>query len=361
MNAALPVLPAADPLCIELAEKSRPPQRWLYSSGAHQPEADPLARDVAALWRPTQAIEPKALQPGNAGLASYRLPYFDGDKHLKLVMPMPKEQAADYQKLCVATVGEPSRAAWAGALDIGPAVHFCHPALGAFISDFVPGRVATREESRGALLPLHLQALGRLHRQDVQGVPPGGNVDWLSQPYNSVEKKLAAAKEPRPAALQHALVQLERGVDFFFSRQPSYLPAPIHDDYKPNNAFFDGEKLVVLDWANLRIADPAVDLGHLACMVDVPAAKLGQDVVGPYAAYQRAAGVDARDDSELLDAKLAYTCFFRLRALAFNDQWTSSRGTADYLRHQLIDDVAAMQASIFAQSGLRADLGGKRG
>lgn len=64
------------PLLAQAGPAKRPDGAWLYSSGGrpHEPETDPLAQNVVALWRPTQATRPEAIRPGWAGMASYRLP-----------------------------------------------------------------------------------------------------------------------------------------------------------------------------------------------------------------------------------------------------------------------------------------------
>lgn len=345
------------PLALELGPRARPSKDWLYSTGGrpHDPATDPLAAEAVRHWRPDAPATPEALRPGWAGLASYRVPFADGERHLKLAMAPKPDQADAYRKLCKEAVGEAGRAAWAGRLGLGPRVHHVVPHLGAFFSDFVPGRVPTPAEAEGPGLKKNLDLLARLHRQDATEVPEGGHVNWLLKHVGAGDC-LTNATEKRPSALQHALLQVESGLTRYLERTSSVL-VPIHDDYKPDNTLLQGEVLTLLDWNNLRVADPAIDLGHFATMVDVPASRLESDIVLPYLAEQRRAGAQHLfAPAALKDATRAYTALFRLRNVVFYDQWAGTRPKADYVRHQLVDDVASLRQDLFAELGLRPSL-----
>ena len=139
-----------------------------------------------------------------------------------------------------------NRAAWAGAHHLGPIVHFRHPPLGAFSSDFVPGDVPSLIDVGGTKLPIFAEALARLHRQDPADVPGGGHVNWLIAHLDAT-KIFAATKAPaRPKTLVHAVWQVEAGLERFIGRR-AYVPVPIQDDFKPDNTLLNGTKLTVLD------------------------------------------------------------------------------------------------------------------
>ena len=285
-------------------------------------------------------------------MASYRLPYADGDKHLKIAMVRPKKEAKNYEDVRRGAMGEAERARWAGDRGLGPKVHYTHAPLGAFVSDFVDGRIPSLQESRGPLLDTNLRALAQLHRQEVNHIPDGGQLNWLNEGPR-VRSDLDAAHAPaRPAAFRHALLHIEAGLEHFRARAP-YVPVPIHDDYKPDNTLLCGEKLFLLDWNNLRAADAAIDLGHFAVMVDLSAGQVATSYVDRYLAIQQQSGTPVADEAQIRTSSKAYTGLFRLRSVAFYDQWTGTRPRSEYLLNRLAADVDAMRHDIFRELDLR--------
>lgn len=337
----------------DIKQHERPDGAWLYG-GAGRPKkarTDALARRALGAWRPNDtctALDP--LYAGWAGLASYRVLFPEGSYHLKVAMGEPLEDAEGYSKTCRMAAEEAQRAAWAAARGIGPQLHHVDAAKGAMVTTFVPGASPSVDEAQ-SLLPELAGALGKLHRQDVASLPTPGGKNWLLV-HQNVASCLDAAAVSRPRSVQQGLLQLERGLLHAIERS-TFTSVPVHDDYHPANTIWDGQTMTVLDWANLRPADPAVDLGHLATMVDLPAVDLSERLLLPYRGALGPQATHLAEDPTLLDRTQAYTALFRVRTQAFFDQWPGTQPKADRLRHQLCGDIGALSSGLLMELGLR--------
>jgi len=64
------------------------------------------------------------------------------------------------------------------------------------------------------------------------------------------------------------LREAQNGLHQLASRLPAYAPALIHRDFYPANVFWDGERVWALDFDELSIGDPAIDVAHFVAHLE---------------------------------------------------------------------------------------------
>ena len=137
------------------------------------------------------------------------------------------------------------------------------PELGLLLQEYVEGvelrHVLLAEHSNDRAFSLAAQWLANLH---MTPPPPGLPMKPLER---EVDKINEWCTEVRPYLTVEDAVRLRQaqdGLQRLASRLPIYEPALIHRDFYPANAFWDGERIRVVDFDELSIGDPALDVAH---------------------------------------------------------------------------------------------------
>jgi aminoglycoside phosphotransferase (APT) family kinase protein len=88
---------------------------------------------------------------------------------------------------------------------------------------------------------------------------------------DELEKVNRRCLQIRPHLSQADLRRLCRAEDRLqrlAARLPGYAPAMVHNDFYYANVLWDGKCIWVLDFDQLRLSDPALDVGHFAAHVE---------------------------------------------------------------------------------------------
>jgi hypothetical protein len=317
-----------------------------------EPSTEQVARDALRRYAPDAADGILTLlPPGCAGA----VPFVVETRRGKLCMKVRRDPAdivetsprrrrrADLDDL----VGEAKRAQWAGERTHGPAVRFIDDRVGAYACDFVAGRSVSPATAGGKYLPAFMAAMCRLHATSPEALPPPGPRNWLCD--QKLESCLASAEFRQPRSYVSSVLQLERGIETLLARAV-YRPAPIHDDLHPGNSILTKTRLVLIDWAGLKLHDPMIDLGHFAFWTDLPIRQTST-MVKLYDAASTADGVTAGPEAlQRLQLRLTW---FRVKTMVFFEQWPGTRERARQYRSLLFEDVAAIRQSLADNLGLR--------
>lgn len=278
----------------------------------------PAARDLLTSWRPHAPTTLTLLQPGWAGLQPFRATDASGRSvFVKLCMVDAVGARASAEKRR-AVAEEAQRAKWAGVHGVGPKVLFVDEERGGLVTEWIDSTAIGDDEIAGPLLPAFARAARQVHAIDpttLSGVPPG-DVHWLDQ--LSLGELWAKQSLGLGRGQLDVLQQLGRGIATLTERC-RWRPVPIHNDLHRRNALRAGDGLTLVDWANLKLGDPMVDLGHIAAFADVPVDRYGHLL----RSYGGATAIEAQGEAigpvERLTLRATH---FDLRACAFMAQWS---------------------------------------
>ena len=137
------------------------------------------------------------------------------------------------------------------------------PEFGLLLQEYVEGvelrHVLLAEHGEDRAFSLAAQWLANLHRtpppQGLEMRPLQREVDKINDWCREIRPYLTVGDVVNLRQTQHCLHRLA-------SRLPAYEPALIHRDFYPANAFWDGERIRVVDFDELSIGDPALDVAH---------------------------------------------------------------------------------------------------
>jgi aminoglycoside phosphotransferase (APT) family kinase protein len=153
----------------------------------------------------------------------------------------------------------------AAAAGAAPPVHYCDPATGVAIMDFVSGRPLS--EHPGGAVGL-ARALGALISR-VQATPPFPMLGSYPEVIGSVLGALRKSHFFAPGQLDPHTEGLAR----IFAALPWDTSSLVscHNDPNPRNILFDGERLWLIDWELAFRNDPLVDVAILTTeLVEAP-------------------------------------------------------------------------------------------
>jgi aminoglycoside phosphotransferase (APT) family kinase protein len=198
-------------------------------------------------------------RPIGGGVSGALICGFDVDER-KFVLRVEPERVALHDRergfACMAA------AAVAGA---APAVHYCDPATGVAIMDFVSSRPLSEHPGGAKGLA---RALGALISK-VQATPPFPTFGCYPEVIGSVLGALRKSHFFATGQLDpHAdgLARIFNALSWDTSSQVS-----CHNDPNPRNILFDGERLWLVDWELALRNDPLVDLAILTTeLIEAP-------------------------------------------------------------------------------------------
>ncbi len=153
----------------------------------------------------------------------------------------------------------------AAAAGAAPPVHYCDPATGVAIMDFVSGRPLSEHPGGAAG---QARALGALISR-VQATPPFPMLGSYPEVIGSVlaglsKSRFFAAGQLEPHA--EGLARIRAALSWNTSSLVS-----CHNDPNPRNILFDGERVWLIDWEMAFRNDPLVDLAILTTeLVEAP-------------------------------------------------------------------------------------------
>jgi aminoglycoside phosphotransferase (APT) family kinase protein len=126
------------------------------------------------------------------------------------------------------------------------------PELGLVLQRYLAADELSRALPSSPPLALAARWLATLHQVPA---PPGLRTMTLPHELGKVARWCGKlAPEGRLGRLQGRLIELAKAI--------AYTPALVHHDFNPANILWDGKHLWVLDFDELRIGDPALDIGH---------------------------------------------------------------------------------------------------
>jgi thiamine kinase-like enzyme len=133
---------------------------------------------------------------------------------------------------------------------LAPAPVLTMPAAGLLVSEFVPGRILTRDEAQS---PARVAAIGRLLRELHHLAPSPGirRLDFATQA-QTLESQLDAASQAafaKQAAAVFARLRVGQGA-----------PVPCHNDLHAQNILEHDQHLLLVDWEYGGLGDPVYDL-----------------------------------------------------------------------------------------------------
>lgn len=213
----------------------------------------------AALRATFGAAAARDFQPIRGGVSGALICRFDV-RERKYVLRIEPERVAlhDRQRGFASMVA----AAAAGA---APPVHYCDPATGVAIMDFVSGRPLSEHPGGAAGLA---RALGALIMR-LQATPPFPMLGSYPEVIGSVlaglsKSRFFAAGQLEPHA--EGLARIRAALSWNTSSLVS-----CHNDPNPRNILFDGERVWLIDWEMAFRNDPLVDLAILTTeLVEAP-------------------------------------------------------------------------------------------
>jgi len=205
--------------------------------------AHPDGREIAAA--PFRAIAGGALN------RCWRVDTDVGPRFVRLASEAARGLGADWES-------EAALLAVANRAGLAPAPMLTVPAAGLLVSEFVPGRVLTRDEARR---PALLTAIGRLLRKlhDLAPSPGIRRLDFATQA-RTLEAQLDAATYAGFATQATAVfARLEAGQG---------AAVPCHNDVHAENIIEHDRRLLLVDWEYGGVGDAVYDLAgcvvHLA-------------------------------------------------------------------------------------------------
>ena len=156
------------------------------------------------------------------------------------------------------------------ALLVIPAPLTCLPELGIFLQEFRPGSDPREALSTdGGERPL---SLAGKWLADLHGSPPLADLKLKSieRELKKTKRRIKKLAREFPSGKGSRLRQLESTVRVMADIVPNAPPTMIHRDFYHGNLLWDGTHLAILDFDQLAIGDPAMDVGHmlgqLACL-----------------------------------------------------------------------------------------------
>lgn len=299
-------------------------------SAADSAEFAAARRTVAALFPHevrTTVIEP--LQPGNSGMWPFKVTTSKQSYLLKVASSDPDLNVAE----------QAARARWASGQGLGPVVCAEHGAEKAYATQFLPGAALSHEQAAGEKMSAVARALRKVHTTDAQGLGVPGFVEgpknWLFDQDLSACLRGSADVEMRLFAneLVHIYLRSEKKLG-----EMAYAEAPVHDDIKADNAFVVDDRVVFIDWDNLKVADPMVDLAHFLWSVDAPMAS-ALTFLNDYYSELPAPSREREEAHLRLQLRLFQV---RLRSFAFFGQSQGNASHTRFYRYLLKDDIAAI-------------------
>ena len=175
------------------------------------------------------------------------------------------------------------KAVHAAGLPVPEVVHVLAPADGlgeGYVMHRIDGETLPRRIQRDApfatarerLVAQMGQALGRIHRQPLTGLPPLAD-ESAPQRLAAFRRQIDAAGQPRPV--------FELALQWLHDHLPPPLPGVlVHGDFRLGNLMVDGQGLrAVLDWELAHVGDPAEDIAW-ACLLPWRFGQVRQRVAG---------------------------------------------------------------------------------
>lgn len=107
----------------------------------------------------------------------------------------------------------------------------------------------------GDLHSSHVQCASELTNA-IPGLPPGAN---SAVPLDVVEQSTIGVLQLWAILQQDEALAEELGALV----GATYVPTPIHGDLRTDQIFLDGDSIQIIDWEDLRLGDPARDVGSL--------------------------------------------------------------------------------------------------
>ncbi|PYM13177.1 MAG: hypothetical protein DMD81_21865, partial [Candidatus Rokuibacteriota bacterium] len=123
-----------------------------------------------------------------------------------------------------------------------------------------------------------------------------------------------------------------------------YEPVMIHKDFYFGNVLWDGKRVCILDFDELAVGDPALDLGHFLAHLEVLAYRIGSRVDGLSAAASTFSTAYAATDVTLAPRVTLYRAYTFLKLAATEvarkqDGWDRMARTLAGLACQEIEQV----------------------
>ena len=146
---------------------------------------------------------------------------------------------------------------------LAPATVLTVPAAGLLVSEFVPGRILTRDEAQS---PARVAAIGRLLRE-VHHLAPSPGIRRLNFATQAriLESQLDAATRAAFATQAAAVfARLEAGQG---------ATVPCHNDVHAQNILEDDRRLLLVDWEYGGLGDPVYDLAGCVIHLELDAAQ----------------------------------------------------------------------------------------
>ena len=178
------------------------------------------------------------------------------------IVKVPRNHSSDTAAACRA---EMTRARWAEANRLGPAVVAEDDTSGAFAMQFIKGQTLATTELAWQYMPKLLNLLHRCHASPVSG--------WMGpwDPLAVVHKTLKVATTSNSMAMED--IQLVEQVIFWTQNgigDVSQLLVPCHNDFHGLNVVLDGEEhLWAIDYEECNLGDPMWDLAYLTATLEI--------------------------------------------------------------------------------------------
>ena len=144
-----------------------------------------------------------------------------------------------------------------------PAPLTCLPELGIFLQEYRPGSDLREVLSiNGGERPLSLAGkwLADLHKTPPL---PDLKLKSIERELKKTKRRIKKLAREFSNGKGSRLRQLEGTVRVMAEIVPNSPPTMIHRDFYPGNLLWDGTHLVILDFDQLAIGDPAMDVGHM--------------------------------------------------------------------------------------------------
>lgn len=172
----------------------------------------------------------------------------------------------------------------------------------------VPGDVVTAEEwgrldrtGRAMAVDGIAATLSALHSMDP-GDPVAAALgpSWFREKFDSLRERAARHLEPvLSGAERDAVAAIFGEAADVFIREPA-APHPIHGDLHETHLRWDGRRIGLIDFSDMTLADPAIDLAHLPGISPELARAVGTQLGGDARGLAERAGVYARWDAVFL-------------------------------------------------------------